>query len=70
MWQSFNGQILLERGISKWPFYWNGVSVNGHFTGMGVSVNGHFTGMGYQSMAILLEWVSVNGYITSKTNKK
>ena len=37
--------IVLEWGISQWPFYWNGVSVNGHFTGMG-----------YQSMAILLEW--------------
>jgi len=37
--------ILMEWGISQWPFYWNGVSVNGNFTGMG-----------YQSMAILLEW--------------
>ena len=27
--------ILLEWGISQWPLYWNGISVNGHFTGMG-----------------------------------
>ena len=37
--------ILLEWDISQWPFYWNRVSVNGHFTGME-----------YQLMAILLEW--------------
>ena len=25
--------------ISQWPFYCNGVSVNGHFTGMGFGVS-------------------------------